>query len=154
MRLVLRLAFLCFCFGFFVIYLLFAVWNLSCVWYRHVSRLAFHNKLPSAISITPYSQNQTSIKNFNFKSSEFWKFCEKSCYNSNTQVVFSPFFNSYKSRRKNLLDIGVVLIQALIRSPEHYNIVYMCHHLKNTFSCCADISQPYICIYIYIYVYI
>ena len=32
--------------------------------------------------------------------------------------MFSPFFNSYKSRRKNLLDASVVLIQALIRSPE------------------------------------
>ena len=43
-------------------------------------------------------------KNFNFKPTEFWKFCEERCYNSNTQAVFSPFFNSYKSRRKNLLD--------------------------------------------------
>ena len=32
--------------------------------------------------------------------------------------MFSPFFNSYKSRRKNLLEASVVLIQALIRSPE------------------------------------
>ena len=32
--------------------------------------------------------------------------------------MFSPFFNSYESRRKNLLDASVILIQALIRSPE------------------------------------
>ena len=81
--------------------------------------LAFHNKLPFAISVAPYSQNQTSIKNFKFKPSEFRKSCEESCYKSNTQVVFSPLFNSYKSRRKNLLDASVVLIQVFIRSPVH-----------------------------------
>ena len=32
--------------------------------------------------------------------------------------MFAPFFTSYKSRRKNLLDASVVLIQALIRLPE------------------------------------
>ena len=63
MRLVLRLAFLCVlalnslllasCLPFEI--------NLNCVWYRHVSDLPIHNKLPIAISVASYSQNQTSI---------------------------------------------------------------------------------------------
>ena len=60
MRLVLRLAFL---YVLILCYLfLFAVCNLNCVWYRHVSRLAFRNKKPFVISVVLYSQNQTSIK--------------------------------------------------------------------------------------------
>ena len=54
-KLVLRLAFLCFNFEFFVICLLFVVFNLNCLWYCHVSPLAFRKKLQFAISVAPYS---------------------------------------------------------------------------------------------------
>ena len=118
MRLVLRLAFfVCFSFEFVIMHLLFSVWNLNWVWYRHISCLSFHNKLPFAISVVPYSQNQTSEKNFSFKLSKLGKFCEESCCNSNTQFALSRLFNSYKSK-KNSLDATVALIQVPIHSPK------------------------------------
>ena len=43
----------------FVSCLSFSIWS---VWYSHVSRLAFCNKLPFGKSVAPYRQNQTSMQ--------------------------------------------------------------------------------------------
>ena len=53
-----------------------------------------------------------------------------------TTLASSKFFNSYKSRRQNLLEASVVLIQALTRSPEQFFKVFLAKwaiYLENSF---------------------
>ena len=75
------------------------------------------------MSAAPYSENQTSIKISTSSLQNSESFVRKAVITVIFTLCFHRCLIHVKSRRKNLLDASVVLIQALIRSPEHRDTI-------------------------------
>ena len=116
-RLVLRLALL---FVLALSYLLFTSCLLFEIWIAF-GIITFHVWHFIIRCVAPYSQNQTSTKISTSSPSMSESFVRKAV----VTVILKLCFHRYliqikvKKKKKNLLDASIVLIQALIRSPEH-----------------------------------